>query len=212
MTKPMTPRLFEARALPVNVSPSLSSWSGLAARVSSIRGTYDFILGLRSYFAFGTEGEIGIGSGVGTAQGGLDALLFTIRKCQVAKVEAEGASATEAAGGFTSSHDTCKGGTLGDGNGAIRIVDRFVNSGLNGLSGRRDSRVQFFVEVRLNDPGRRGIADRGCDGREAWIWRVSNLLPLIGGMHVLHCLALTTNLPAASRSPSHHPSSMTTYS
>jgi len=128
-------------------------------------------LGLRFYFAFGTEGEIGIGSGVGTAQEGLDALLFTIRKCQVAKVEAEGASATEAAGGFTSSHDTCQGGTLGDGNGAIRIVDRFVNSGLNGLSGRRDSRVQFFVEVRLNDPGRRGIADRGCDGREAWIWR-----------------------------------------
>ena len=84
----------------------------------------DLILGFGFYLAFGVEGELLIGGGVGSGERRLN-VLSAGGKNELAEFEAEDADTSELAGGLGLSDGSNHGCAYGDGDGVIRIVDGF---------------------------------------------------------------------------------------
>jgi hypothetical protein len=124
----------------------------------------ELVLGLGFDLAFGVEGEVLTGGGVGSGERCLDVLGDAGGQDELAEVEVESAGAAEATGGFGLGDGSNHGGAFRNGDGVVGVVDGFGDGGFDLLAGLGSGGAERFAEVGLDDPGFVGSVC-GCLGR-----------------------------------------------
>jgi hypothetical protein len=132
-------------------------------------GDEELILRLGLDLAFGVEGELLVGVGVCSGEGGLNGLCDSGGEDELAELEVECTGAAEASGWLGLGDLADHGGADGDGDGVVGVVDGLGYGGFDLLPGFGGGGAELVAEVGLDDPGFGGgvgwggrVGGRGC--------------------------------------------------